>query len=275
MKRRVVLAIAQKDLREVVANRAVWLPAVIVPILLLVIPLFVSLVLPSLVPPERMNRMGPETFAKLLKVVPADLSQLVRGMPPTKAMGLMMAGFLFAPMFLIIPLMLSSIVGADSFVGEKERKTLEALLYTPATDAELLVGKTLAALVPALIISWGSFVLYAVAVNVLSWPMVGRVWFPIATWWPLMLWVAPAIATMGLGLTVLISSRVRTYMEANQLAGLPVLLIVGLMAGQISGAMVLGVGATWLLGLLLWLVDVALLTFAIRTFARTRMATQL
>ena len=33
-------------------------------------------------------------------------------------------GYLFAPMFLIMPLMLSSIIAAESFAGERERKTL-------------------------------------------------------------------------------------------------------------------------------------------------------
>ena len=63
-------------------------------------------------------------------------------------MVVLMLGFLFAPMFLILPLMVASIIGADSIVGEKERKTLEALLYTPATDRELYLAKLLSAVVP-------------------------------------------------------------------------------------------------------------------------------
>ena len=39
--------------------------------------------------------------------------------------------YLFAPMYLIVPMMVSAVIAADSFVGERERKTLEALLHTP------------------------------------------------------------------------------------------------------------------------------------------------
>jgi ABC-type Na+ efflux pump permease subunit len=41
--------------------------------------------------------------------------------------------------------MVSSVLAADSFAGEKERKTLEALLYTPTTDRELFTAKLLEA----------------------------------------------------------------------------------------------------------------------------------
>ena len=39
-------------------------------------------------------------------------------------------GYLIAPLFLILPLVISCVIAAEAFVGEKERKTLEALLYT-------------------------------------------------------------------------------------------------------------------------------------------------
>ena len=64
-------------------------------------------------------------------------------------MVVLMLGYFLAPLFLIIPLMVAAIVGAESFVGEKERHTLEGLLYTPATDLELYAGKVLAGAVPA------------------------------------------------------------------------------------------------------------------------------
>ncbi|MCL4560205.1 MAG: ABC transporter permease subunit [Chloroflexi bacterium] len=50
--------------------------------------------------------------------------------------------------------MLSTIIGAVSFVGEKERKTLEALIYTPARDSELFLGKVLAGVVPSVALAW-------------------------------------------------------------------------------------------------------------------------
>ena len=40
-------------------------------------------------------------------------------------------GYLLAPLFLIVPLMVSAVLAADAFAGEKERKTLESLLHLP------------------------------------------------------------------------------------------------------------------------------------------------
>src|SRR5690606_5257597 len=119
--------------------------------------------------------------------------------------------YYFAPMYLLLPIMVASVVAADSLAGEKERKTMEALLYTPTSDRDLLAAKLLAAWTPALAVAWGGFILYSVIVNLVAWPTFGYIFFPTTIWWLLALWVAPAVAGMGLGFTVLVSARVNTF----------------------------------------------------------------
>jgi ABC-2 type transport system permease protein len=99
--------------------------------------------------------------------------------------------YMLAPMFLIIPLMVASVVAADSFAGEKERKTLEALIYTPTTDLELFVGKVLSAMIPAMLVTLVGFMLYALTANIAAWPTMGQIFFPNTAWIILVLWVAP------------------------------------------------------------------------------------
>ena len=48
------------------------------------------------------------------------------------------------------PMSFSLVIALESFVGERERKSLEPLLSTPLTDGQLYVGKMIASLVPAL-----------------------------------------------------------------------------------------------------------------------------
>jgi ABC-type Na+ efflux pump permease subunit len=60
-----------------------------------------------------------------------------------------------------MPIITASVLAADSFAGEKERKTAEALLLTPATNEELLVGKILASLIPAVLLTAIVFLIYA------------------------------------------------------------------------------------------------------------------
>ena len=188
---------------------------------------------------------------------------------------LYMAAFLLAPLFLIMPLMFSSVVGADSFVGERERKTLEALLYSPATDMELFLGKVLAAVIPAISLSWLTYLVYIVVVNVASYGLFERIWFPLPTWWPMMFWLTPAFALLGISATVLISSRVKTFMEAYQLTGSLVVFVLALVIGQITGVLYLGTGTVMLVGTLIWIIDAVMIRISIRNFKRNLLIAKL
>lgn len=268
-----ILAIAQKDLLEVRQNRYAWLPMIIVPILfVLILPLAMILIPPrlQLSPQELASQSDLEFF---LQNMPPSMAQALAGLDEFQSMVLLMLGYLFAPFFLIFPLMFSTVIAAESFAGERERKTMEALLYTPASDSELFLGKVLAALAPAIGISWGSFLLYALVLNTAGYPLFGRIWFPLPSWWPLILWITPALALLGTAATVLISARVHTFMGAYQTSASLVVLVVALLIGQFSGVVYLSVGIGLLIGLVLWLVAAGLMTLAVRSFHRHTLLT--
>ena len=67
---------------------------------------------------------------------------------------MLVLGYLLSPLLLVIPLMVSAVLAADAFAGEKERRTLERLLHLPITDRDLFLAKVLSAFVPALAITW-------------------------------------------------------------------------------------------------------------------------
>ncbi|MDX1377756.1 MAG: ABC transporter permease subunit, partial [Anaerolineales bacterium] len=180
-----------------------------------------------------------------------------------------------APLFLIMPLMFSSVVGSDSFVGEKERKTMEALLYSPATDMELFLGKVLAAVIPAIGLSWLSYLVYIIVVNAASFYLFEGIWFPLPAWWPLMFWLTPSFAVLGISATVLISSRVKTFMEAYQLSASLVVFVLAIVIGQVTGVLYLGVGTVLLVGTIIWIIDVILLRISIRQFKRSMLIAKL
>ncbi len=58
------------------------------------------------------------------------------------------------------PISVSLVIALETFVGEKERRSLEPLLATPLSNAELYVGKTLAAMIPPLMTSYGGMAVY-------------------------------------------------------------------------------------------------------------------
>jgi uncharacterized membrane protein SpoIIM required for sporulation/ABC-type transport system involved in multi-copper enzyme maturation permease subunit len=58
------------------------------------------------------------------------------------------------------PISISLVIALETFVGEKERRSLEPLLSTPLTNTELYIGKTLAAMIPPLVASYGGMTVY-------------------------------------------------------------------------------------------------------------------
>jgi ABC-2 type transport system permease protein len=206
----------------------------------------------------------------LMSALPADVSRSLSVMDPRQRLLMVMLEYLLAPMFLIIPMMVAIVIAADSIAGERERKTLEALLYTPTTDLELLAAKSLSAWLPAVTVALVSFVCEIVVVNAASWPLMGRVFFPSLTWVILALWVSPAAAGIALGGIVLVSSRVRSFQEANQIGGMVVLPVVALMVGQMAGAFLLTPIATVVLGAVLWLTAAGMMRLGVRLFRRTQ-----
>jgi ABC-2 type transport system permease protein len=258
-----------KDLKEVSQNQGAWLPAVLVPLIFMVLlPLGIILV-PTRIPAAAQFLSGPNGVQQIKAFVAPFLGDRLAGLNDQQFWVVLTTGYMLAPFLLIMPLMLSTIIGAESFVGERERKTLEALIYTPVPDAELFLGKVLACVLPAIALGWISFILYGIVANLAALPLMGRIWFPPVTWWPLMLWLTPAIATLGMAVTVLISIRAKTFMEAYQMSGALVLIVLALVAGQASGILFLSVEVSLLLGVGLWIVDGILIWVGVRTFARS------
>jgi len=262
---RAIRAIIAKDLRQVRQNRLVWLPMVIVPAILQVVVPLATVMLPALAGPSEFEG---EDMTALYRALPADLAALMASLSGVQQWVYMSANYLFAPLFLVVPLMIASILAADSFAGEKERRTLESLLYTPTTDEELFVAKVLGAMVPSQVIGLASFVVYGLTVNLAGQRIMGRVFFPATMWWPLVLWLGPAMALLGLGATVLISSKVSTFMQAQQIGGLLVLPLVGLMIAQMSGVLFMSPTLILILGLAAWAIGAWLVWIGARTFAR-------
>ncbi|MCK6585663.1 MAG: ABC transporter permease subunit, partial [Anaerolineales bacterium] len=231
---RSIWAIARKDLMEVRQNKAAWIPAIVLPLMFAVImPILFSAVSQFIPAEEAQKQLG--DVEMMLKNLPPAVQAIFDGLKLEQMFVIYMTAFLLAPLFLIMPLMFSSVVGADSFVGERERKTMEALLYSPTTDMELFLGKVLAAVIPAISLSWLTYLVYIVVVNVASYGLFQRIWFPLPTWWPLMFWLTPAFALLGISATVMISARVKTFMEAYQLTGSLVVIVLALVIGQVSG----------------------------------------
>ena len=269
MKLRNIIAIAKKDWIEVRQNKYAWIPMLIIPLIFVVVlPLVFTLVIPALQVNPQDVISSDQDIEFFVDRMPESLSRYIDFDKPMESMIVIMLGFMLAPMFLILPLMYSTVIASESFAGERERKTIEALLYTSASDADLLLGKLAVAAIPALAVTWLGFAVYTLILNIAPFAYFQRIWFPLPTWWPLIFWITPAVVVFGIALTVIISARVQNFLGTYQSSSSVVLLVVALFAGQMSGVLYLSVGVEMIIGLLIWVADAILAVYAVKSFNR-------
>lgn len=260
-----VRAIAGRDLRLVRRSRAVLVPIIVVPMVLLLAPPL------ALLPAAR----SPEIVAAELQPLLTRVGSTVgpTSMEPGQHAVVLLLVYVLAPLFLLVPIMVASVTAADSIVGERERGTLEGLLHGPTTDRELFLGKVAAPWIVAMLVTLISAGCYTVVANFVLGAYGLPPVFPNRVWTVLILWVAPAAAGVGLTLIVLISARVKTFQEASQISGIVVVPVVGLVIAQVTGLLLFDVAPLVGLGCGLWLLTLLLVRFAVRRFRRDRLIT--
>jgi ABC-2 type transport system permease protein len=173
------------------------------------------------------------------------------------------------PMFLVLPVFLPILIAAQSIGGERERRTLEPLLATPVSTTSIILGKSIAALIPALIITWAAAALFCLGIDLVA----GAALLPDSSWLFGTLLLAPLLALFGNGAAVVVSARVLDPRAAQNLSATTVLPLLGLLVTQLAGKISLGPAFYLSLALGVAALDVALIAFAVRTFDRERLLT--
>lgn len=88
----------------------------------------------------------------------------------TRQFGAELVGDRLVPFMLLIvgffPMSFSLVIALETFVGEKERKSLEPLLATPLTNTQLYVGKVLAAIIPPMATSYLGILVYLIGLAI-------------------------------------------------------------------------------------------------------------
>lgn len=268
-----VMLVFKKDWLEIKRNREVLLPIIIIPLLFSIgIPLII--IVGTMVAPESPSSMA--DLESLARSLPEHERNKVLQMTVQQAAVYIITLYMFAPFFLIIPVMASSVIASDSFAGEKERRTIEALLATPISDSELFLGKVLVSFIPSFMVTIISFITYSILVDVLSFSIFnGRLLLPNLIWIMLIFCLSPAIAFTSICLTVLVSARVKGFREAQQISGLLLLPIMVLMFGQISGVVMFGPIVIGVLTVFFTLIDYVILRLSVRAFRREEVLSKL
>lgn len=260
-----IWAIAQKDIRAITSNKNIRLVLFLFPILFCVL-------IPTggIFAVRMMDASGlEEVISYLQNLPPGPLKETMNSFPSLKhQLMYLLANYLLAPLFLLVPVILASLIACNSFVGEKERRTLESLLYAPVDNLSLFVGKVLASLIPTLAVTGVCVVLYGGVVNTLAYPLFVRLIFPAGHWLVMILWVVPAFTLLTVLFSVWVSARVKTFQEAQQIGGLIVLPIVAMVIGQVTGALLIDAKFLTFLGAVVWVMCILLLLYLSKAYPR-------
>ena len=226
-------AIIKKDFRGLAANRRLF-------IALLIVPLILTIVLPSI-------------FLITIHFIPddPDIMRLLDLLPETSRMdsleltlSSMILNYILPVFFLVIPIMTASIMAASAFVGEKERHTLETLLYCPLTLKQIFRAKVWASFLLSMLVSLITFVAMFLVIETELFFLMGRLLLPSISWLVVLLLVSPAISLIAVTLIVRGSAKAQSVEESQQVAVFLLLPLLLLIVGQFTGVLLMNV---WIL----------------------------
>ncbi|HEX3704298.1 MAG TPA: ABC transporter permease subunit [Vicinamibacterales bacterium] len=257
-------ALFRKELLDVARNPAALLPVFIIALVALVLPFVIALLLPAMTG----QHLGDDR--DLLRV------SMAAGAHGDLSADALVQYFLFQQflmVFLLMPITGAMALAAHAIIGEKQARTLEPLLATPVTTAELLVAKVLGALAPTLAISAAGALLYFVAIGMLADPGVLRAMMTLRTW-ILLGFIAPAVALVSLQAALVVSSRVNDARTAQQFGALVIVPLTILLVAQFSGTLWLSSATLALAGVGLIAVWVLLMLASVSLFDREAILTR-
>lgn len=168
--------------------------------------------------------------------------------------GTMIVGF--------FPITFSLVIALETFVGEKERNSLEALLATPASDLELYLGKLIASLLLPVAASYVGVAVYLAFVS-----RSDLVQLPQMLLFQIMLLTTLEALVMVSG-AVIVSSHTTSVRAANLLASFIIVPAALLLQVEAVFMFWAAYDALWFIALGLVVVDVILIRAGMRTFNR-------
>ena len=249
-------AIIKKDMHTITKNKRMFSTLFIVPLVLTVFLPTVMLLAVFFAPSEASD------FEKLLQLLPFQY----QGENFSLAVIDAIFNYILPIFFLIIPIM----VAATSFTGEKEKHTLETLLYCPLSLKEIFRAKVLASFILSMLVSLISFAIMLIVLETEMFFIADHLLIPDFNWLIILLLVSPAISMIAITLIVRVSVKSQSVEDAQQRAAFLVLPIVLLIVGQLAGVLLIDLWILLILGCVFAVIALILLKKAMGKFSYER-----
>ncbi len=257
-----IKTIIRKEWAEVFKKRMVLFSVIFLPLFLSVLPLII------------LYSMGGSGVASASTEMPAQFQQFCKN---SMTAGQCMQYYIvseFLIMFMLIPLFIPVNIASYSIVGEKTTRSLEPLLATPITTGELLAGKNLASVIPAILATWVGFGIFAIGSLIITGggALASALLDPM---WLIAIFVAgPLMSVLSVNFSIMVSSRVNDPRVAEQLSAVIILPLLALFFGQISGLFILNSMLILLVCIALIFLDALMIYLAVRLFQRETILTR-
>jgi ABC-2 type transport system permease protein len=170
--------------------------------------------------------------------------------------------------FVMMPAIIPTVIASYTFVGEKLSRSLEPLLATPTTDAELLAGKSLAIFLPSMAVTWLSFIPMAVVVRLLTQDYLDFFPFLNPVWLLGLFLLAPLFCALSISFNVFVSSKVSDVRASQQLGVLVIIPLIGIFVAAMAGAVQLDALAILVFAAMMAAAAAGVTVLSLKTFQR-------
>ena len=159
-----IKTIINKEWQEIFRNRMVIFTVIFLPLLMTAIPL-------AILYSSRGTVTAASVGDAMQSELPANITESMcsGGLSGSDCFQVYLVSE-FMMLFMLVPVAIPATIAAYSIVGEKTTRSLEPLLATPITTIELLVGKCLSAVIPAVLATYACFGIFALG----SWIIVAN-----------------------------------------------------------------------------------------------------
>ena len=262
-----VRTVARTDLKQLMVSKDFWIPmGILGAFFFLIVPAALLLGITQIGDVTTVQKIS-----EALDVLPQRAQEQIKGTSSEGRTGYALAVYLFAPMAVVVPLTISTAVGAATIVGERERGTGEFLAHSPVGIREIYIGKLIASLIPGYLTTLVGFGAYSLPVNTIVGPEVGGWFFPTAQWWMLMLWVVPPFLAVALSMVLRLSAKAKSTAAAHQASGLVTLPLIMIAYSQSTGALFNTTKMSFAIGLVAWVIALFSLSRGMRRVRRARL----
>jgi ABC-2 type transport system permease protein len=213
MRLRIVATIFNKEWREISVNRALLAAVMLPAAIFAAIPVAIVAILEY----AEIEPMDLGFIERFLGAFPEGTDPLLA------AQGFIVVNFM--AYLLLIPIMVPMALAVQSVIGEKQSRALEPQLAAPISVHELLIGKALAAALPAVVATWIVYVAYGLINGAVADPILTRLVFS-RPWLVAMGTLVPLICLFSVLLGIIVSARVNDARTAQQIGSLMVVPLI-------------------------------------------------